>query len=259
MQPSVVIRHTLIALCLLYTPAWAGAHTTGDTFFDRVKLGIEGSLGVPLISMERGMRVLRPDSNLSLGLTAGYSFSLSYNIKIGPEIGIFYGFRRTIAMPPLPPIVQSWGAGIVCTTHPLSSARLQEQYLYIPMAMKAYFISDALFQRAIGCSLGYELAIALGTQYIHGGESERALPAAGRLFVAGTLDIMRGCYMGMRFNLPLQYRLSCSEMLQDGLAKLRELSNSSLEFSLGINVMTFLSSLHRPSISHSSEAASTVS
>jgi hypothetical protein len=93
------------------------------------------------------------EPNIGLGLVLGYDFLFDASYKVGPEIGLLYGFTRRIKIPPSYPYYKEY--------------TIEERYLEIPIALlygRAYYDDDTY--SSLGYSLGCQLDVLLSSHCI---------------------------------------------------------------------------------------------
>lgn len=222
----ILSRGLLILMLLSTTPAWATKPTEGS-LASNTKVGIDFGFGCPYAwvgKKEKEFSGVEASPNISLGVTLGYSFPLSNLLRIGPEIGINYGFTRQISTPAN-----------------LSGISLEEKHIQIPIAVKFYALDKEDFDLTGGLCLGYEFDIALSSQYKEHGLDVSDLPQPlGNVFFGGTVDY-KSFYLVGKLKLPLEViSIKEAKASEKKLYASRGLGKSFVEIQLGVDIMKWL-------------------
>jgi hypothetical protein len=248
----------LLAFILLgLNPAWAAPNSSSNeqgSLFNAMKVGVDFGLGLPLLyaipdgvkkEMNKNGTSIAKNLNFSLGVTLGYDFLVAKNSKIGPEIGLLYGFPRALSF-------ERNGAKL----------SIEETYLQIPIGLKWCAFDDEGFYTAYGLSLGYEFRALLSSRYTQEGNSAGLPPAlvgnkeeldkvikdlattSGSIYLGSTIDLPKGFYIVTKLKVPME--LFDLDSLKNGkpdeldsprVTAIRLFSSSLIEFNLGLDIM----------------------
>jgi len=219
---------SLLFMLLLVSSAWAQPPTENNVV-DHIKVGLDFGFGLPYVWANKDATRKNPrgeinaSPNISLGLVLGYSFPLPSNRKIGPEIGINYGFTRRIKARPARQ--QSY------MTTSYMSLELEEKYIQLPIAIKLCTFDDEDSYLASGLSIGYEATFLVSQQYTKEGlkVTDTVSSPAGALFLGGTLDF-GSFYLIGKFKFPLDYFKNETANGEQALIAARILNTSLVEF-----------------------------
>jgi hypothetical protein len=166
--------------------------------------------------------------NIRLGLVLGYDFIFNESYKVGPEIGLLYGFTRRIQIPPPYPYYVGY--------------TIEERYLEVPITLlygRAYY-DDGTYS-SLGYSLGYQLDVLLSSYCVTASGKEIDMKEfmpnlstmRGSLLLAGHLALGVFC-LELKFKFPS--KISGETHLQY-MHKLRTLATTIVELGLGIDIM----------------------
>lgn len=242
---SLIITILLILLCFSLTQA---APTEKNSLLEDMKLGIDFGFGVPYEWGEKKATSSKHETsgNISLGLNWSYDFhwnTLYKNFKLGPEVGLVYGFTRKLQV----------------SKH----ESLREKYLYVPISFR-FFEEERIGENgyfALGGSLGYEFNILLSSIYTDKKGETKLYPTSqpvkdaegytleiphisGSIIANLTSYFSQSIYLGMKFRVPIEalkekgigsFGLS-EEFLRDSRIK----TNSVVELYLGVDIIQWL-------------------
>ena len=241
------LTFTALLIMLFFSLAQAVPAEENSLLKD-VKLGIDFGFGMPYEwgTKKSNSSKYEASGNISLGVNLGYDFHLSTlykNFKLGPEIGLIYGFTRKLQV----------------SNH----VSLAEKYLYLPISFYL-FEENRIGENgyfALGGSVGYEFNILLSSIYINKKGENKLYPASqpvkdaegytleipnisGSIIANLTSYFSHSIYLGMKFRVPieaLQEKGTDSfNLSEEFLRSSRVKTNSIVEFYLGVDIMKWL-------------------
>ena len=239
---------------------------TDNSFTDNTTVGINFGLGVPwgfLVDSElkkehpsTDLRI-KPNLNLRFGVILGYGFPLEDNVKVGPEIGINYGLKRSLKIEGLDGQYKG-------------NLRFEENCLQIPLALHVSLVDENSFLKERRFSLGYEFSFFLSSKLTVDDKSEKKpwkddinlkekvsdLPrSSGSILIKSTFEFPKGFYFASKLKIPVSIfktkkhfdhpldslnRNNVSEVAKDYVPIFRIVSTSVAAFDLGINIMKLI-------------------
>lgn len=186
---------------------------------------------------------LKISPNWRFGAVWGYGFPISNTaLAIGPDMGLFIGTKHKCAF-----VVSD------------KKIELNEQHLYIPLAIKLATVEKETGVQKGGLALGYEWRILLSSKCNLFGNIDqsqkkeleklaKSTKLGGSIFLSGKVDLFKGVYCMAHFKLPITDLLAIKREVKrqntsDSKAKwhtIRVLNSSFVELSLGVNIMKWL-------------------